>query len=471
MDRNKILLKNIITYALGNFGSKFIGFILLPLYTHYLSVSDYGYLGLISVSVSFIIPIITFQIFDGLYRFLIEVDSIEERKKVISSCFFKILKNLIIFNLLYLLLILFVNFKYQFLILLQINFSIFAGLFLQSARGLKKNINYSLSGVISTIVVSSISITLIVFCKMKVDGIIIAQIFGSISVLIYLSLTLDIIKYINVKYLDSKLSKSIIKYSIPLIPNVMCWWIMNLSDRYMLSFFKGIESVGIYTVANKFPSLLMFVNSIFYLAWQENAITNYKAKDKNQYYTNIFKVFMVLEFTAVFVLITSTKFIMNIMVDAKFFIAWKYTLFLYFGAMFSAFSSFYGTGYQSSKETMGAFTTTIFAASINILINLIFIPIIGIQAASLSTMLAFLSLWLMRLIQTKKYFMIRINIKQLLLLAIFSIIFSISIYITKISYLNEMFFLFSIILFLIYNKSLITKGVFYGKYFANNKKR
>lgn len=71
---------------------------------------------------------------------------------------------------------------------------------------------------------------------MKVDGIIIAQIFGSISVLIYLSLTLDIIKYINVKYLDSKLSKSIIKYSIPLIPNVMCWWIMNLSDRYILSF-------------------------------------------------------------------------------------------------------------------------------------------------------------------------------------------------------------------------------------------
>lgn len=88
MNRNKILFKNILTYALGNFGSKFLGFILLPSYTHYLSVSDYGYLGLISVSVSFIIPIITFQIFDGLYRFLLGVDSIEERKKVISFCFF-----------------------------------------------------------------------------------------------------------------------------------------------------------------------------------------------------------------------------------------------------------------------------------------------------------------------------------------------------------------------------------------------
>ena len=351
MNRSKTLFKNIFIYALGNFSSRFIGFILLPFYTHYLSVGDYGYLGLINTTISLSIPLITFQIFDGLYRYLLEVKSIEETKKVISSSFFKILLNLVVFNLLYLLFLRFINFRYQYLILLQLNLSILSSFFLQSARGLKQNIDYSISGTISAVATLIVGIVLIAFYGMRVDGVIIANIIGSISILIYLNSRISIIKYIKFRFLDSTVAKSIIKYSIPLIPNVMCWWIMNLSDRYMLSFFKGIDSVGIYTVANKFPTLLMLVNSMFYLAWQESAITEYKSTDKNKYYTKIFKMFMVLEFTAVFVLLASTKFAMSVMVDEKFFSAWQYTPFLYFGAMFSAFCSFYRTGTYTYSTT------------------------------------------------------------------------------------------------------------------------
>jgi len=469
VNRGKVLFKNTFIYIVGTFGSKTIGFFLLPFYTHYLSRADYGYLGIISTTVALAIPLITFQIFDGLYRYLLGKESKEKISKIISSSFFRILLNLLIFDALYLIFVHFISFKYQYLILFQINFSIFSSFFLQSARGLKKNLAYSVSGIISTIVTCFFSIILIVFYNMRVDGIIIAQIMGSISISVFLNAKVKVFKFIRPRFIDLNISKGIIKYSIPLIPNVLSWWIMNLSDRYMIVTFKGLEANGIYAVANKFPGLLLMANSIFYLAWQESAITEYDSKDKNDYYTKVFNVFMLLEFSVIFILLSSTKFIMSIMVDEKFFSAWQYTPFLYFGAMFSAFSSFYGSGYLSSKETKGAFTTSVLGASINIGINLLLIPIIGIQAASLSTMIAFLGMWIARLFQTKRYFVIKINKTQLLLMIGLSVFFTVSFYVSKGNF-NYLIFALSVIIFWFCNKNLLLKGVNYVKYFRSSEK-
>ena len=454
MNREKTLIKNTIIYAIGNFGSKFLSLLLLPLYTSYLSPGDYGYFDLIVTAVMLLIPLITFQINDGLYRFLLDSNDSIEKTKYITNSFFVTIKSLLLFNIIYIIFIQFISFNYSYIILLYIDSSIIVALWAQISRGLKRNIEYSISGVIITIVLLSTNIIFITVLKYGVISLIISNILAALAAVIYLECKIKVRFYIKLKFENDSIRKKLIRYSAPLIPNVISWWCMNVSDRYFLNCYQGIEANGIYAVANKFPSILMMVNSIFYLAWQESAITEYKSKDKNQFYSKMFNLLLVLEFTTVIILLAYTKFIMGYMVDEKFELAVQFVPFLYFGAIFNAFSSFYGTGYQSSKETRGAFYTSIYGCAINILLNIILIPLIGIQGASISTMVSFLVMWLARLWQTKKYFQIKINKNKLISLMLISGVYTILYYLNA-NFIDYILMILSLIIFVIYNKSII----------------
>lgn len=458
MSKEGTLVKNIIIYAIGNFGSKILSFLLIPLYTYYLSTNDYGYFDLITTTIALLTPIITFQIYDGLYRYLLDSKSNSEFTSIISNSFFITVRNVVIFNILYLIFIQFKGFRYQYLILLQINFSILSGLWAQIARGLKKNIEYSISGVISTLIILICNIIFITVMNLKIGSLIASNILSFASVIIYLNWRLKIHKYIKFKIYSKIIKDKLIFFSLPLIPNVISWWFMNVSDRYFLTFYKGVEANGIYAISNKFPSILIMLNSIFYLAWQESAIVEYDSKDKNFFYTKMFNVFMSVEFTSVIVLLAFTKFIMKFMVSAKFQSAWIFIPLLYMGTIFSSFSSFYGTGYLSSKNTIGAFYTSIIGGATNIIINYILIPIIGIQGASFSTMIAFLIMWVARLYQTRKYFTVYINYKRLALLLFISILFIILYYINK-TCIDILMMILSMLIFWIFNKNLINRTI------------
>jgi O-antigen/teichoic acid export membrane protein len=464
MSREKQLFKNTMIYLIGNFGSKFLGFLLLPFYTHYLSVEGYGFFDLIMTSVQLITPLLTFQINDGLYRFLLDANDLGEQKSVISQSFLVVLKNMIIFNLIYILVSFFIDCDYKLLILIQLNTGIISGMWMQTARGLRKNVDYSISGVLTTLITLVTNIVLIVVFGMKVKGLIISNIVAALFVIVYLEHKLKISSYINFQNNDKSFKTKLVLYSIPLIPNVLNWWFMNVSDRYILNCFKGIEANGIYAVANKFSSILIMVNSIFYLAWQESAIIEYEAKDRNQFYSKTFNSLMILQFSLVILLLPFTKASIKYIVDPTFYCAWKYIPYLYFGAIFSSFSSFYGTGYQSSKETKGAFITSILGALVNVVLNLSLVPFIGIQGASLSTMLAFLIVWVSRVLAMKKYFVIEIDKTVLFVLTLLSVLFTI-LYFISTPILSVLLMIVGVVLFVFLNKKLICNGLLYIKRF------
>jgi O-antigen/teichoic acid export membrane protein len=103
-------------------------------------------------------------------------------------------------------------------------------------------------------------------------------------------------------------------------------------------------------------------------------------------------------------------------VQSSFYDAWKLTPFLYLAVGFQALSSFYGTGYLSSKDTKGAFTTTVYGAVITIVSNFVLIPKIGLLGASISIFLGYFTMFLARVLQTKKYFLVKLPYKQMLIL-------------------------------------------------------
>ena len=419
MNQYKSLIKNSFLFAIGSIGSKAISFFMLPLYTRMLTTSDYGQLDILQTTISLLIPLVTFQVVEAVFRFSVDMRDKDSASKVLTNGIFLCLIGMLITLLLF---PIFNNFEpfatYTTMFYLIMFLTIFHGIIKQFVRGLEKIKTFVAADLIYTGSFVTFNIVFLVNLRMGLRGYFLSMVLAHLVAIIVLIIFGNIFKYLNLKSFNKKLLKTMLIYSIPLIPNGLMWWVMNVSDRYILTYFLGFDATGIYSVSYKFPSLITLMNSIFFMAWQLSAMQEYGKEGYDNFYKNIFGVLssFLLLITAVVLLIL--KPLMSVFVADAFYESWKYVPLLLVGTVFQAFSSFFGTNYTASKKTKGAFTTSVYGAIVNIGINLLLIPIWGIQAAAFSTMLAYLTMWLLRLFDTKKFVKIKIDWKSL----IFSIV-------------------------------------------------
>lgn len=456
MSKEKTLVKNTLIYAIGNIGSKLLTFLLIPVYTKYLTEAEVGYFDIVINTALLLLPMITFQISDGIYRFIIKTEDEKERKKIISNGYMIVIQNIALFTIIYTIIAVTINLENGILIYLYIISNLLYTMKSQVVRALKKTKEFAVAGFIVTLITLVLNILFIVTFNLKVKGLLIAYIIAFLIGNIYLEYKGRIFKYISFKQADINEKKKLKKFSIPLIPNVISWWIMNLSDRYMITFIINNAANGIYAISNKFSSIIIIVNSFFSLAWQESAIVEYDSKDRDEYYSRMFNTYMKIQLAGAIVLIAFTKIGFKFLVDSKFYLGYRAIPILYVASVFSAFSVFYGTGYQSANDTKGSFQTTIIGAVINILVNIFAIPLWGIEGAAISTLISYLVVWLIRVKQTKKYFSIKLNIKEIISLLLILLGFSGIYYINNIK-IEIFMVVLSLIVFSFYNKELIKK--------------
>ena len=116
--REKQLIKNTGILALGKICTQFISFFLLPLYTAYLSTKEYGVVDLLNNFISLLIPIVFFQMEQALFRFLIDERGNEKNKsEIISTAFFTVLYQIIIFTVFYIIISIFIHNEYKYFLL------------------------------------------------------------------------------------------------------------------------------------------------------------------------------------------------------------------------------------------------------------------------------------------------------------------------------------------------------------------
>ena len=98
------------------------------------------------------------------------------------------------------------------------------------------------------------------------------------------------LRTINWKQKSSKLQKEMLKFSIPIVPNQLNWWVVNSSDRYIISYFLGSALNGIYAIAYKFPTMLQIIFHLFYQSWQDTTLAD-SEEDSSGFYTNVFRIY------------------------------------------------------------------------------------------------------------------------------------------------------------------------------------
>lgn len=436
MNKKKQFAKNTIIIFFGKVCTQLISFLLLPLYTAYLTTSEYGVVDLIQTYVTLLVPIITLELEMSIFRWLIDSRGKDkETTKLISNNFYILLLSLSIFSILFIIASLFINIPFKFIILLDIIVCVLSGNFLQISRGLGKIMDFSISCILTGLTTVISNIVLIVFCHMQAEGMIISMAIANGVCALYLFIRLKLYKMINFKLIDHKLLKGMYKYSIPLVPNGISWWIVNVSDRSIISLVLGASYNGLYAISNKFPTIISSLTGIFNLSWSESASLHINSEDRDEFFSDITNTVVRLFSTLGVGMLACMPFVFPIMINTKYENAYLYIPPLVIGTIFNVAICLYSQIYLAKKMSKQVATTTIIGAVINILINIVFIRYIGLFAASISTMISYMVMMIYRHFDLKKYVNITIDKLLIVKIVLMFILISISYYINN-PYLN-----------------------------------
>ena len=404
MGEQKRLLKNSAIIAIGGFSSKVIAFLLLPIYTSYLSTSEYGSYDYIVSFATMLAPFVTMLMQESMFRFLIDAEE-EDRSKVISNSIIIICTNLAALTVIMLGVFAFTKNTLVLYILFYI-YALIPGTCVSAIlRGIGEMGQYALYNFIISFATVIFNIFFIVVLKMGLLGLFSGFVVAHLLVSVVFLIRIKIWKLVHYNELSKPMIKRMLTYSIPLIPNSISWTIINFSDRLIVFNVLDPSANGIYSVSNKFPSLIDTVYGFFLTAWKESAarVLHGTQEEIAKFYNSMYKNLKHLLFSFSLFVTAAMPFLFRIFVNEKFYDGYIYTVILIFGVYFSNISGFYGGIFSAYMKTKIMGTTTIVAAIINIVVNLLMIKNFGLYAAAVSTFVANFVICVYRRIKLNEY--------------------------------------------------------------------
>lgn len=464
MKREEKLIKNTAILSLGTLLPKLAVFITLPIYTKYLTQAEYGMYDLIINTFALLIPLVTLQIQEGAFRYLIGEKNENKITQIISTS--------IVFNLICITLVSVIiwniynaiDITLKIVILVYFILDAILQLVLQIIRGLGKTRQYAIGSLINASVGIIFVVPILVNLQGGLTGLIFSLSIAMLIALIYFIKTTGLTKFISIKKLNKNYLKILLKYSMPIIPNSIAWWILNVSDRLIITNTIGLEANAIYAAANKIPTIYNLAYTTFNMAWQESATIEKKSEDVEQYYSNMFNQLFKFLLGMLLVIIAVSPFLFKLLLSSSYNEAFYQMPILFLGLFFYSFSNFYGGIFVALKDTKKIATTSVIAAIINIIINIMLIQKIGIYAASISTLIAYIIVTILRAKGVQKHYKIKYKYKQIIMGIILLVLEGILIYIQNWAW-YVINFIITAILFIILNKKFIKEGVKFIKKF------
>jgi exopolysacharide protein wzx len=406
-NKYKVLLSNTAVFAVGSILVKLITFILMPLYTSMLTAEEYGISELLNSSTEIVIPITTLCIIEALYRFSID-KNVNYESIFINSFSIVILGDILVFICCIIGKKIFL-YKYSYYFCGLYICITFYKMIIQFARGLGHVKRYAFYGVFNSLILVICNIVFL----LKLNGGIVAYLYSfiisyGITGIVALIVSKEY-KYFVWNSIDIKQLKEMLKYSIVIIPNMISWWVNSVSDRYILMLFWNIGDVGLYTAASKLPAMINLVSSIFQQAWQYSASKEINSRDKTDFFSNVLRGYMYICVCSCCCLILFNKIICKILLKTEFYNAWRFVPLLLMSAMFGCISTYFGTFYQALKDNSMLMLSTVIGAIINIILNIILIPPYAGIGAAMATLVSYIIVTVIRVIDITKKIYLNIN--------------------------------------------------------------
>ena len=403
LNKYKNLLINIGLFTLNTVSTKLITFLLVPLYTYFLTAAQYGVTDMSLTVANLITPVITLSIGDAVTRYVID-DSVNEKHYISIGFWITVFSCAIMLFLLPLL-----DFpvfgglgKYKWFYWFYFISLAFNSYWANVARGLNQIKLITSASIISSLVSASSAGILIGLWSWKVDGYFISLILGGVSAIAVYLMAGGSWRYVALpRKQDCHFLKMMLVYSLPLMPNAIFWWIGTSVNRFFITSILGIGASGLFAAASKIPNVLNMVWSTFQQAWSLSAFQEFRKIDTSKFYSNVFTVLRTFCFFAASLLMLMTPWIASFLLQKKFYDSWPVIPILLLAFLFNVFAGFYGTVFTASMRTKHLMVSTVVAAIVVVLLTWSLIHIIGLQGAAWAMVGSNLCMCVIRIIDAR----------------------------------------------------------------------
>lgn len=392
-NKYKTLLKNSSILGLGEVLSKLLVFLLLPLYSSVLTTGEYGIATLVADSSNLLFPIVTLGVSQAVFRY--SYGKRKDRPAVFTAGLTMLFAGMVFFVAVSPLLKLIPRLS-DYVLLLGMYVFMFAlntlcGSLLRGMNAVKP---FAIKGIICTASNLIFNIIFLLVFRLGVTGYLLANICGDFVAVLYMVIGGDLLDYIEPRQITKKIFVEMIRFSVPLIPTTICWWIVNMSDRFMITYMVSESANGVYAAAYKIPNIMITVTGIFINVWQMSLVNEENRGQKwGKFFTQIYDGFKSVMFVAGTFIILLCRAAAKLLLKNDFYDAWEYMPYLTVACIFEGITSFVGVIYIVKKKSVNSLVCALSGAVINVILNLILIHFMGAMGAALATMISYMSVY------------------------------------------------------------------------------
>lgn len=412
--RKEDLVKNTTLLIICTILNKAFGFLLIPMFSRWLTTEQYGTYDVLASYASLLVPVITIACADALFRFCLDKDA--DIPKYITNSISLIVFNIIVFGIIFLILNKFIQYQYFGFLYILLIAECVDNMIQGYLRGIKHLDVYGYCKAIGVVLIGGFTALLVLVFDMGTLGITLGYVLGYLSSDFLAVIITRVWKYIDVKKVSAETIKEMLAYSWVLVPNSLSWWVMNASDRLLISVFLDPAANGIYAITSKIPTVCSSVFSVFSITWQQTSAEMINDEDRDSYFNEVYNKMICLLVTLCAGIVSLNYFLFHIIFDISYIEGQLYAPILVTSAIFLSLSQYFGGIEIALKRPKENSITTIIGAAVNFAINIAFIKVIGLYAAAISTLIANIVVMFIRKNKLSKLIKIKTNPKLLLLI-------------------------------------------------------
>jgi O-antigen/teichoic acid export membrane protein len=394
-DEIKFLLTHSSIFGLGTVVSQVVAFFMLPLYTRYLTPSDYGMLEIIGISNGIIGIVVTVGIAMALSRFYYEPDSEKGKNTVVSTTYITYVSIAVLFiPILFIVstplsVLLFETKDYGYYFRISFTTLCIGGIFdigMMYLRLLKKSVVYISITITRLILLISLNIYFIVVLHLGVLGILYSALI--VRCLMTLIITASILWKIGLRF-KIDLAKSMLKYSLPIIPSKLSNTLIKQADKYFVLYFLSLADMGIYSLALKMGNVIHTLLTVpFTMAYMPRRFETIKMDGSRDNYAKIFTYYIFIVGYIGLAISLLIPEILKLMVASSFFEAAKIVPLVVFSMIIYGSHMHFNLGILVSKKTKYMAYINLASAAVSLTGNLVLIFLFGLWGAVLSSIIA-----------------------------------------------------------------------------------
>lgn len=417
MNKLKLFLENFLVYGLGGIISKAVPLIMVPIVTRLMPNSSYfGISDMSNTVVSFGSALAVMGMYDAMYRMFFEKDDDEYKKEICSTTLmFTLMTSFLIF----IIMIVFKTFiadkffgdtKYAYLVYITAIATLVGAtnsIICAPTRMQNKRKVFLVMNTLSPVLSYSVSIPLLL-AGHYIIALPVAGVISSLSCeLVFWKLNFE---WFKISRFKKEYLKPLLWIAIPLLPNFLIYWIFNSSDKLMVTNILGTAATGIYSVGAKLGNASQLIYTAFAGGWQFFAFSTMKEKDQVESNSKIFEYLGIISFVCTMWVFVLCKPIYQLLFTGEYVSGYIISPYLFLAPLLQMLFQVATNQFLVIKKTWPNIFILSAGAIINIILNLLLIPKIGIEGAALATLIGYVISDIIVIIVLEKMRLMRISL-------------------------------------------------------------